>query len=78
MTSFKDEDNFRQRHEADMADLRSQLLELKKSQLQSSIGMSSSTATASYTTSNVPAVTTVLYIRQNLTHQTLHDGQVVK
>jgi len=43
-----------------MADLRSQRLELKKSQLQGSIGLSTSTATASYTTSNVPAVTTVL------------------
>ena len=59
-TPFKEEDNFRQRHEADMADLRSQLLELEKSHLQSSIGMSSSTATASYSTPNVPAVTTVL------------------
>ena len=36
--SINDEDNFRRRHEADMADLRSHPLEFKKSQLQRSIG----------------------------------------
>ena len=56
--SINDEDNFQRRY--DMADLRSQSMELMKSQLQGSIGLSTITATASYTTPNFPAVTTAL------------------
>jgi len=69
-TSFKDEDNFRQRHEADMADLRSQLLELKNHSYKVASGYLPVQQLLPTRPQMFLRLQQCWHIRQNRTHQT--------